>query len=417
MDSPPAISHTDRSHTDTAGRFTATDTEAALILDLTLAAYGDGFPFRIHDLDHVLAISGCDTHWLVYALNERVTSGLLAVGANGIWQVIDSAALRSHTTTISQADVATGQLPAGMSDEEALNLTLALWADGHPFWPDDLKGLLTFTGQSWIWLLAHLAERVAIGLLAYNSSTGYQVIAPDALKNLVLKPSPTIENTPTPVSSMARPATRAEGEDNPKSTKPAALVPTYSGHAYTLGPDEADAVLDHALGFFADGSPFPPAALVDVLDITGQTRTWLLRRLINKTSTGLLERDVEQGTYTVIDAARICADAYNAELVLAGQIDEAEPEDDLIGPASDRLAHILDVPTTRPSLTAHPATAAITAQACPKSGEPSLSVVARTRTIVGLAMLALFFAISVAAPLPLVAGVLVAIAAFCLWRD
>ncbi|WP_068929324.1 hypothetical protein [Planobispora rosea] len=100
------------------------------------------------------------------------------------------------------------------------------------------------------------------------------------------------------------------------------LIPAYTGHSYAVDDEQAGAVFDHALGYVADGWPFTPAALADVLDVTGQSRSWLLQQLAGKVRDELLERDPSQGTYTVIDPARVLADAHRAELELAGELDD-----------------------------------------------------------------------------------------------
>ncbi|MEV4753019.1 hypothetical protein AB0K21_42310 [Streptosporangium sp. NPDC049248] len=222
---------TARIYTD--GRpFTATDDDAALVLDATLAAYDDATPLTLDDLDHVSAITGYNTRWLRRALAERTEEGLLAVDAvAGTWQVLDPEGLRTR----DQIDTPTEQLPAGMSDEQALNLALALWADGKPFSPVELDGVLRFTGQSWTWLLARLGERVVTGLLAYDTATGYQVADPAALKALVISPRPTSATDTAP---------------------PAPAMPTVPALASQL--DEVDAV--DPSDALADNEPGPGRA-------------------------------------------------------------------------------------------------------------------------------------------------------------
>uniref|UniRef100_UPI003F491F94 hypothetical protein n=1 Tax=Streptosporangium sp. CA-256172 TaxID=3240076 RepID=UPI003F491F94 len=388
---------TARLYTD--GRpFTATAADADLVLDATLAAYADATPFTLADLDHVSAITGYNLRWLRRALAERTEAGLLAADTVAdTWHVIDPDGLPNRTQTTTPQQV---QQSAGVSDEQALDLALALWADGQPFGLVELGGVLTFTGQSWTWLLARLGERVVNGILAYDSASGYRVADPGALKTLTLGLRPARltltltmrvthhggrwiavpEGAPDGVSlagglsgrtlaelrheveaakhflcgveadvavtvrylspeaapTEAPDSTTQEVPERSEAGRLAVLVPAYSGHTYTVGPQEAAAVLDHALGFFADGAPFTAAALVDVLDVTGQTRTWLWVRLAEKVADGLLARDVEHATYTVVDAAQVRADAVDAEFTLARQIDEADDVDAV--DASDVLA-------------------------------------------------------------------------------
>ncbi|MFF5115042.1 hypothetical protein [Streptosporangium sp. NPDC000509] len=212
---------TARIYTD--GRlFTATDAEAALVLDVTLAAYDDATPLTLDDLGHVLAITGYNTRWLMRALTERTEEGLLAVDAvAGTWQVLDPEGLRTR----DQSDTPTEheQQPANMSDEQALNLALALWADGKPFSPADLDGVLAFTGNTWTWLLVRLGERVVGGLLGYDTATGYRVIDPDALKALVLGTQPTIS---APVELGPAPRDQAVRDGDPiEHSAPAPVHP------------------------------------------------------------------------------------------------------------------------------------------------------------------------------------------------
>ena len=397
-----------RIHTD--GRpFIATDAEAALILDLTLAAYGDNHPFNVGDLDHVLAISGCDTHWLAYALNERENCGLLTVSDNSTWRVIDSAALRSRIESTWQASAsADHQQREGMSDEKVLNLVLALWADGAPFTPADLEHVLAFTGQSWTWLLARLGERVVSGILGYDTATGYRVINSAALQILALGPQPI--TTPATITVMPAQPAQQDGGTAQEARHLTVLVPTYTGHTYTVGPDQAEAVLDHALGFFADGAPFTAADLVDVLDVTGQTRTWLWVRLAEKVTDGLLARHIKHATYTVIDAARVRADALAAELALTGQLDEVEQESNLVEPTGDRPVYTLDIPAGRLPLSIHhPVVTGASAPSCPTCSDPAqIRKAARARTAFGLALLALLAAAALlAAPAALTIALIV----------
>jgi hypothetical protein len=139
------------------------------------------------------------------------------------------------------------------------------------------------------------------------------------------------------------------------STGRRVLAPAYTGHSYAVDDDQAAAVLDHTLGYFADGRPFAPAALADVLDVTGQSRSWLLQQLWWKVCDGLLERDPQEGTYTVIDPERVLADAHRAELDLAGELDDP--------PATASLRRSLRLLQTGPHTEAAAALSELTALA------------------------------------------------------